>query len=278
MSSLTPFSKWEGLGNDFILVSGSPPEQASQMAQQWCQRRKGIGADGLVFIDEALRMVIFNSDGSRGAVCGNALRCVAAWWHQQGKLAPGETLEVITDSGPRPLLLVSPHWVEVNMQEPQEVQGCANVLPLPEIGLPGHFVSLGNPHLVVLCPEGLPSEANFLRWGQAWQTASFSPPGGVNVEFVARERERLKVLVWERGVGPTPACGSGACAALVTAVRVGWVDGPTWLELPGGALQVAWQGQGPVWMSGPARHVFEGSFALENFPTLNPQEVIPCTP
>lgn len=260
MISPVAFSKWEGLGNDFLLLPGSPPPAAPEWARRWCDRRLGIGADGLLFVDDGPRMVLFNADGSRGSMCGNALRCIGAWWHQQGRLGVGETLVVETDCGPRSLLLAGPDQVEVNMELPGPVEGCEAVLPLPEIGLPGHFVSMGNPHLVVLCPEGLPSEEDFLRWGAAWQTAPFVPEGGINIEFVARQRERLQVKVWERGVGPTRACGSGACAALVTAVKVGWVAGPTWVDLPGGALLVAWDGHGSVYMSGPARKVFEGSF------------------
>lgn len=253
------FSKWEGLGNDFIFVAGDPPAQAEQLAVRLCNRRTGIGADGLVYINDEPRMVIFNSDGSRAATCGNALRCVGAWRHQRGLQPLNEWIEVQTDSGPRRLRVLSSERVEVDMGPPGKVEGTQDLRPIPEVGLPGHFVSMGNPHLVVLCPEQLPEPANFERWGAS---LTHSIAGGVNVEFVARRAgcpNQLEVLVWERGAGATQACGSGACAALVVAVRVGWVQGASRVGLPGGDLEIDWNCQDGVLMTGPARNVFEGT-------------------
>ncbi|MFN8607894.1 MAG: diaminopimelate epimerase [Vulcanimicrobiota bacterium] len=253
------FSKWEGLGNDFIFVAGDPPPQASQLAIRLCHRRTGIGADGLVYLNDQPRMVIYNSDGSRAATCGNALRCLGAWRHQQGLLGLNQWEEVATDSGTRRLRVLRSDRVEVDMGAPAKVEGSQDLLPIPEVGLPGHFLSMGNPHLVVLCPEHLPSRADFESWGAR---LTHSIPGDVNVEFVARRPghpNQLEVLVWERGVGPTQACGSGACAALVVAVRVGWVQGASRVSLPGGELDIDWNCRDGVLMSGPARKVFEGS-------------------
>ncbi len=253
------FTKWEGLGNDFIFVVGDPPPQAEALAVQWCDRRTGIGADGLVYINDEPRMVIFNSDGSRASTCGNALRCLGAWRHQRGLLPLNHWEEVTTDSGRRRLRVVRADRVEVDMGSPGKVEGTADLLPIPEVGLPGHFVSMGNPHLVVLCPEKLPARADFERWG-AQLTRSI--PGGVNVEFVARRAgapNQLEVLVWERGAGATQACGTGACAALVVAIRLGWVQGASRVGLPGGELEIDWNCQDGVLMTGPARQVFEGN-------------------
>ena len=204
-------------------------------------------------------MVIFNSDGSRATTCGNALRCLGAWRYQSGLLPLQHWEEVATDSGMRRLRVLAPDRVEVDMGPPGQVAGQADLLPIPEVGLPGHFVSMGNPHLVVLCPERLPSQTDFERWGGQ---LTHSIEGGVNVEFVARRASapnQLEVLVWERGAGPTQACGSGACAALVVAVRVGWVKGASRVALPGGELEIDWNGRDGVLMTGPARKVFEGT-------------------
>lgn len=253
------FSKWEGLGNDFIFVAGAPPAQAQELAVRLCNRRTGIGADGLVYINDEPRMVIINSDGSPASTCGNALRCLGAWRHQRGLLPLNQWQEVATDSGPRRLRMVRTDRVEVDMGPPGKVEGTADLLPIPEVGLPGHFVSMGNPHLVVLCPEKLPERADFERWGSK---LTHSIPGGVNVEFVARRPaspNQLEVLVWERGAGPTQACGTGACAALVVAIRVGWVQGASRVGLPGGELEIDWNCKDGVLMTGPARKVFEGT-------------------
>jgi len=260
------FSKWEGLGNDFILIDGTPPDNAEQLAVRWCHRRQGIGADGLVFVSRnPARMVIYNSDGSKAQMCGNALRCLGAWLSEQGHLPLNQWLEVATDSGPRRLRVqrMQPPWVEVDMGQPAAIENHPPLLPIPEIGLPGHFVSMGNPHLVVLCPEGLPDLKDFERWGAWLSQAPFVPAGGINVEFAARRSDGLQLLVWERGAGPTQACGTGACAALVVAVRVGWLQGSAMVGLPGGDLKVDWNCSDGVLMAGPARHVFSGSTPRE---------------
>ena len=263
------FTKWEGLGNDFILMEGDAPPDAPQLAQQWCQRRTGIGADGLVYVGHGPRMVIFNRDGSRPQMCGNAIRCLAAWRYHLGRCFINQWETLQTDSGPRKVRVTRPPsaeeaaWVEVDMGPPRPIENFPPLQPIPEVGLPGHFVSMGNPHLVVLCPEGLPTRADFERWGASLTAAPFAPPEGVNVEFVARRADGLQMLVWERGVGPTEACGTGACAALVVAVRVGWVQGPTPIGLPGGDLLIDWNGSDGVLMSGPARCVFEGTITKE---------------
>lgn len=267
------FVKWEGLGNDFVFFQGPPPPQAAEWAERICDRRQGVGADGLVFVDDEPRMVLFNADGSRAQMCGNALRCIGAWWVEQGRLSLLETLTVQTDSGPRRVRVLEPDWVEVDMGAPQPIEGFPPVEPIPQVGLPGQFLSMGNPHLVVLCPEGLPAPGDFERWGRWLQTASFVPEGGINVGFAARRERGLDLVVWERGAGPTQACGTAACAAVVAAVRVGWLeqDRVVPVHLPGGVLNIQWTSQGSVWMAGPARKCFEGTWSAQEerheFPT-----------
>jgi diaminopimelate epimerase len=236
---LISFTKWEGLGNDFVFLAGPPHPQADALARKLCHRHLGIGADGLVFLDQPPRMVLFNADGSRAQMCGNALRCIGA---QLGQV--GVWLEVATDSGPRRLCLGSDGQVCVDMGQPTGMTS--------ESG--GTRLSMGNPHLVLLDADPDPSRG---RW--------LSESLDVNVEFVSkREDGSLDCWVYERGVGPTLACGTGACAALVVATLAGWVSGPTAVHLPGGRLLIEWERpQDRVLMTGPARKVFEGVFDVE---------------
>lgn len=209
-------------------------------------------------------MILFNSDGSRAAMCGNAVRCIGAQWHRAGSAQAREWLELATDSGPRRLRVMHQDWVEVDMGRPEPIPGHPDVQAVDLVGLPGHFLSMGNPHLVFLCPAGLPSPDEFRAWGEALQTAPFVPAGGINVEFAARKGDRLELLVWERGAGATQACGTGACAAAVVAAQVGWMTGTIPVLLPGGVLHISWDPQGAsgVLMGGPAREVFRGDWPI----------------
>lgn len=258
--AVLPFTKWEGLGNDFLFVTGEPPPEASGWAVAMCDRHRGIGADGLVFVSsgDAPRMVLFNNDGSRAAMCGNAVRCIGADWFAQGRLEARTWATLETDSGPKRLRVLHAGWVEVDMGAPAVLDGYPEMEPFALVGLPGYRLSMGNPHLVFLCPDGLPSDEQFKEWGQQLQ----SHPGGINVEWAARQGDRLEVKVWERGAGPTLACGTGACAVAVIAMRVGWAHSPVQVALPGGSLHITWTpGQG-VLMAGPARPVFSGQWPI----------------
>lgn len=256
-----PFTKWEGLGNDFLFVEGEPPPEASDWAVSICDRHRGVGADGLVFVSAEPRMVLFNNDGSRAAMCGNAVRCIGAHWFEQGRLPARTWATLQTDSGPRRLRVLHSGWVEVDMGPPQPLDGYPEMEPIAEVGLPGYRISMGNPHLVFLCPDGLPGPEQFAEWGRALQRH----PGGINVEFAARKDDHLEVKVWERGAGPTLACGTGACAVAVVALRVGWcAPGPVKIALPGGMLHINWTAAtgGSVLMAGPARAVFSGQWPI----------------
>lgn len=268
MTAPRPFAKYEGLGNDFVVLDARdwPSELISpELARALCDRHTGIGADGILWLDAApagsaaaARLVILNADGSRPEMCGNGVRCVAAYLHHAGRLARGATLALETDAGARPAVVLdadartSRVEVEVAMgpvrfdpRRPRvEVPGVGGVEAVP--------VDLGNPHAVVFAH--VPDEAR-LDVVRALEAVREVFPRGVNVEFVAPlselppsppsasgARAGFAVAVHERGVGWTQACGTGACAvaaAATLAARDGARAGePVAVDLAGGRLLV----------------------------------------
>ncbi|CAN0386569.1 unnamed protein product, partial [Phaeothamnion confervicola] len=247
------------LGNDFIVVQGQPPdgESCAQWARQLCHRQRGIGGDGLVFLTPELEMVIYNSDGSLAQMCGNALRCLGAAAVQSGLLQIGQEVEFKTASGPRALTVTSenPWMVEVDMGEPRLGAVVTYAYAGHDITL--QLASMGNPHAVAISPT-LPSEL-WEAAGKEMQTAPFAESDGINVEFVT-PGDVLKTFVYERGAGPTLACGTGACAVLAVASAQG-VCGPQGrVELPGGILEIDWRDKAHIKMRGPAREVYRGTW------------------
>jgi diaminopimelate epimerase len=273
--------KYQGLGNDFVLLdrrqSGADIDAAA--TQYLCDRRRGVGADGVLVLLPSrtadVRLSIHNADGSLPEMCGNGLRCVAKHvLETSGKKQAA--LSVETDAG---VLTARARWrgaeveeVEVDMgparlvapQLPSSLSGAPMVAaPVPGTPFHGTAVSMGNPHLVLL---DAPLEQAAV-WGPPLEV-SHGFPERTNVEFLAREASHLRVVVWERGVGLTLACGTGACAALVAATLAGWVapDAYQKVALPGGVLRVRVSADfSAVTMVGPARFVF--STELEALPT-----------
>lgn len=252
------FEKYEGLGNDFVLVDvrGADARVGPDEARRLCDRRRGVGADGVLLVGPgrgsgAASMIVFNADGSRPEMCGNGLRCVAHYLARGGDAS----LVVDTDAGPR--------GCEVEGGEVRVEMGAATLGPSTvELEAAGERVRLrevnvGNPHAVIF---GAYDRARFERLGPVLAThAHFA--AGANVEFV-REGSggELEVLVWERGVGPTEACGTGACAVAAAACAEGLRRHGEALRvrLPGGALEIWADAGGRVAMRGPARRVFRG--------------------
>ncbi len=260
------FDKYEGTGNDFVVLDGArwpESELTPALARALCDRHGGVGGDGVLWVGpapepRAARMIILNADGTRPEMCGNGVRCVAAWLADRGSLAPGEAVTVWSDAGPRVTTLLGREgnaWrVEVDMGE-------ARVAPAREfvaVGgreLPVRPVDVGNPHGVIFEPVG--DEMAAVRA----VTALAAFPKGVNVEFVAREGGGFRVRVHERGVGWTQACGTGACAVAAAAVREGFArpGEPVAVTLDGGTLSIVLEpGSDRVRMTGPARRVFSG--------------------
>jgi diaminopimelate epimerase len=254
------FEKWEGLGNDFLLVQ-APVEAPA--ARRLCDRRRGVGADGVLVLEAAagggVRMTVLNADGSRPEMCGNGLRCVAAYWVER---RGGREAVVLTDAGERRC------EVERRADGSYDVRadgGRARVqgeLRYEHAGRAWRFlrVDVGNPHAVSFDPF---EDADLDAVGPALEHAT---AGGINVELCrVRGGGRLEVLVWERGVGRTLACGTGACATAAAAVHAGHVGAgsPVVVALPGGELAVVIEpATGTTRMRGPARRVFAGEIDL----------------
>jgi len=273
------FSKYEGLGNDFLVVTQDQFAPLSvALAQRLCDRHFGVGGDGVLVT--GLRegrpfMLVFNADGSTPEMCGNGLRCVALYLLDQGLLHES-SFEVATGAGPHHVTVSRGETgttVEVAMRAASldagdVFRGAAGErrvgAPFDVDGRALHVtaVSMGNPH-VVLFDEGL-AEAAALG-PRIERDARLT--AGANVGFAhVRDANNVELTVWERGVGFTLACGTGACAAAVAAVETGRAErhAPITVHLPGGPLQIVVPEPGaPISMTGPARLVFEGSVELD---------------
>jgi diaminopimelate epimerase len=261
------FAKYEGLGNDFLVLDAEAwpaAEVTPQLAQRLCDRHRGVGGDGLLWVHRGalaqgrVALVILNADGSRPEMCGNGVRCVAAWLLDRGDLAVGDALVVDSDAGPRPVRVRSSRdgvaEVEVAMGR-AAVTPAASTVDVGDARVAVRPVDMGNPHGVVFAP---PDDAMGLVRAV---TGLAEFPRGVNVELVASEVGGFRVRVHERGVGWTQACGTGACAVAAAAVAEGrWRAGePATVWLDGGPLvitvaEATWE----VTMTGPARRAFAG--------------------
>ena len=279
------FVKMEGLGNDFVVVLENleHPVGPEELARRICDRHRGIGADGLVLVEAqgtSARLRIHNADGSPARNCGNALRCVAAllWRPVRGaRELPELTLRIEggIEAVATPRWVGNELWPVVRLDPPAlDAKEIPMILPpgmhepvleqdlkLGAETLRVSCLSMGNPHCVLLT-EDL-DEARLHRIGPRLEGWSCFPDR-TNVELCrVRSRNHLEVLVWERGVGPTLACGSGACAAAAVARLLGRTDATVAVDLPGGQLEVTWLGEGlPIFLAGPARQVFSGTYPL----------------
>ena len=267
-----PFAKMEGTGNDYVYVDAIrdplPLERAPVLARLWSDRHFGIGADGLIALVRTaaapLAMQMWNADGSRGAMCGNGLRCLAQFAVTQGH-APGHAFGILTDAGPRTVELLRDERTErgggfaraglgeVRCSEPVTVTVAGREVTL----IPG---DAGNPHAVCFVDDV--ERCDVLGIGAALQRqARF--PDGVNVEFVAiTGPASLRQRTFERGSGETLACGTGAAVAALAARRRGLIRGEIVdVELRGGVLRVVPEGSSLA-IEGPVRTVFTGRIEL----------------
>lgn len=258
MSGLA-FEKYEGLGNDFIVVEVEREGLVSKaLAAQLCDRRLGIGADGVLLVLPAVdpahraRMVVINADGSVPEMCGNGLRCVAL------HLAGGGVFE--TDAGLRTCKVDTTSALAMVSVDMGEVLSTGDrVLDVEGERVVVAVADAGNPHAVIF---GEATRAEIERLGPRIAIHQ-EFPSGTNVEFATVRDDRIDLVVWERGVGLTLACGTGACATAVVACERGLVAWDSWVtvRLPGGDLSiVVARKTRRVTMRGPARHVFSGRF------------------
>lgn len=260
------FTKYHGLGNDFIFVEdigGILLPRGEMLATALCHRQFGIGADGLVFITKEADMYtmrIFNADGSEAEMCGNAIRCMADYLLMRG-LVTGSMVQIGTLSGVKEIRVLDELYV-VDMGKPDFsfLQGEAVEIVSHGLTWNAYPVSMGNPHAVVFVDDL--GELNLAIWGPRLETAEVWP-NGANIEFTqVLSPNHLKVKVWERGAGSTLACGTGACAAAAMAARQGLTQeltaGPIQVSLPGGDLAICGAPDNHVHMAGPAVEVFSG--------------------
>ncbi|HVU04015.1 MAG TPA: diaminopimelate epimerase [Polyangiaceae bacterium] len=261
---MTPleFDKYEGLGNDFIVVEAPEPLPVEAVTRL-CDRHFGIGADGVLVVTPPrtpgarATMIVQNADGSRPEMCGNGLRCVAL--HLARKDGVERTDYVVdTDAGRKPCTVErSGDEANVSIDMGRAVPGGVERVESDGKILAFERVSMGNPHAITF--SGIPSLSLVDSLGSR---ISAETPGGTNVEFVAERGPRsFDLVVWERGVGRTLACGTGACAtaaALALAGRAPFAT-PIEIHLPGGPLEISvTEGTLDVRMRGPARRVFAG--------------------
>jgi diaminopimelate epimerase len=275
------FSKYQGLGNDFLIVEGRQgqlPHAISDPDPAWvrriCDRRFGIGGDGLILAlppqgEGELRMRILNADGSEAEMCGNGIRCLARYLADTDGDVPGRRWDIETLAGMIRPELMADCQLRVDMGPPFLTSEGIPTTLMPEDGLPQGVlllegeqlnvaaVGMGNPHVVV--PVEDLASMPFDAWGAALEVHP-AFPAKTNVHFLqVHRRDRLEIRVWERGAGPTLACGTGACATLVAAVLLGLADDCAEVMLPGGPLMIEWRDRsGSVLMTGPAEAVFDG--------------------
>lgn len=275
--------KYHGLGNDFVILDRREDGRDidSATAQQLCDRRRGIGADGVLVLlpskSAAARMTVHNADGSKAEMCGNGIRCAAKYLVDRSDQRPPRIV-LETEAGPLSCELTyrkdAVDQVQVAMGPAQLVadnlpsrsSGPAFInQPLPGFpGLRGTAISMGNPHLVMF---GTPPE-DAGRLGPELERIPVFPER-TNVGFAELRDGSIRLRVWERGAGLTEACGTGACAAVAAAVAEKRLPGGQWVpvQLPGGVLQVRCASDfSMVEMRGPASFVFEASVSLSPEP------------
>ena len=255
--------KAHAYGNDFLLArladaTGDP----QALARALCDRHRGIGADGLILyeLDQATTsMRLLNADGSLSELSGNGLRCLAALSARAGRLQKGASVTIATDAGTKRLELLE---VDAHRYTFRAALGTPEDIRQVRIALHGETVTatvlrMGNPQCVVLGP--LPDRDRFQRLGPALATHSMFP-AGTNVEFAHVESNGdVRILIWERGVGPTSSSGTGASAAAVAASAHGGAARAVNVSAPGGTQRVEWQEDG-VYLTGWAELVLEGEW------------------
>ena len=268
MNRFVPFLKYEGLGNDFIVVEARDEhELPAQSVPALCDRRRGIGADGVLLVlpprepDCAARMRVINADGSIPEMCGNGVRCVALHLARARRTAQGSLL-LDTDAGPRRCTVDDTDargLVTVDM-------GIVRVLGERTLELGGSTITVtaadaGNPHAVLF---GAYPRGDIESLGPRLATHPDFPKG-TNVEFARLTDGAIDLVVWERGVGITLACGTGACATAAVACAKGLAPRsvPIVVRLPGGTLEVSLDKAGRATMRGPARYVFSGAVEVQ---------------
>jgi diaminopimelate epimerase len=260
-----PFHKMHGLGNDFVIVDAREQELAvgETLARALCDRRTGIGCDQLILLEPSdradLRMRIWNSDGGEVESCGNATRCVVALTGAKTIDTAGGLLSGESIGGEVEVSIGEPRfgWDEIPLAYSMDT--AALPMAWSELERP-MAVNVGNPHLIFFVENlnGVPVEelAPHIEHDAAF-------PERINVNVAEVENGGIRLRTWERGAGLTLACGTGACATAVAAIKSKRSQSPVTVMMPGGSLTIAWAPGEPVRMRGAATHVFSGEVDLE---------------
>ena len=278
------FTKMHGAGNDYVYINGYVYDDYDwpEISKKVSDRHTGIGSDGLIVAmpssDADLKMKMFNADGSEGDMCGNGIRCLVSFAMDQGLISEDSTIKnVETNSG---ILTVEPIFSNNKMSEavvdmgkpifdpdliPVKVPAGANPVLQYEVQVDGismqlAFVSMGNPHAVLFLDEPV-DDFNLGKIGPMVQALPIFPES-VNFEIAnILSPNHIKARVWERGSGLTMACGTGACAVAVAAHLAGFTETKVDLDMPGGTLNLQWDGLGTsVMMKGPVEISFYGEW------------------
>jgi diaminopimelate epimerase len=271
------FTKMHGLGNDFMVIDlvSQQISLGRELIQGLANRNFGVGFDQLLLVespeqpDVDFKYRIFNADGSEVEQCGNGVRCFARFVHERG-LTRKKRIRVATKSGVVEPEINDQGWVRVNMGAPKvhpsdipflsDIEAQTYVVEVGSQSIELDVVNMGNPHAVILVDDILSAPVESI--GPALESHPLFP-SRVNVGFMQiLSRHEVCLRVFERGSGETLACGTGACAAVVSGIRRGFLDAEVLVHLKGGDLSIAWHPHGVVWMMGPTATVFEGVIHL----------------
>jgi diaminopimelate epimerase len=262
MSNSVYFSKYQGTGNDFIMIdnrNGKQPELTYDQIQQMCHRQFGIGADGMIILKEKegydFEMDFYNSDGRPGTMCGNGGRCIVAFAHDLGIF--DKEVRFWAPDGEHEAIYYSKDQIKLKMQD-------VNGIQQHNLGL---FANTGSPHLIIEQQNGL--DIDFKAAGSEIRyNETYKPQGGTNVNFVWHKPEGLKIKTYERGVeNLTFSCGTGTVAAVLCANHTKNYPSPLKVETDGGMLTVHFERKAEgkytnIWLEGPAMKTFSGEYML----------------
>lgn len=278
------FTKMHGCGNDYIYVDGmkeSIPNE-SEAAIKLSDRHFGIGGDGLIIIKKGtiadFEMVMYNADGSRGAMCGNGIRCVAKYVYDHGytdsteftieSMGKIKYIKVFTENGKAVSARVdmgSPILTSKDIPVVCDGEKCINQsVTIGDREFTMTCVSMGNPHAVMFIDESV-KDFDLNKYGKIAESNTALFPDRVNAEFArVIDRNTIEMRVYERGAGETLACGTGTCATVVAAILNGYVDNEVTVHLLGGDLKIEWSGKedDSVIMTGPAAYAFTGEVEI----------------
>lgn len=278
------FTKMHGCGNDYIYIDcfKETVTNESALAVKLSDRHFGIGGDGIILIKKGMKadfeMVMYNADGSRGAMCGNGIRCVAKYVYDNGytdktsfsieSMGAVKYIDVTVENGKvilakvdmgAPILKAAD--IPVNSSNEKVI---SEKITVADREFNMTCVSMGNPHAVMFIDEH-PKDFDLDFYGAKFECNTDVFPNRVNAEFAkVIDRRNIEMRVFERGTGETLACGTGTCATVVAAILNGYVDNDVTVHLIGGDLQIQWSGkeEDSVFMTGPAATVFTGEIDL----------------